>query len=369
MNCTVQRSDLYPALQAVARAATKRGTLVVLSNVLLTVGDAELTISATNLTIRTTVTLPCQTLCTGSITVNARDLLAHIKSAGPLVKLALAAGQLSVSSDHSASTLPTLDAEEFPNGQATDALIHTIGSDVLRRVLAETLYAAARDELRPILHTVRMEIANGSLTCVAADNYRLAVSSALLYAANSTVDSRDDTWSIDRDGAAELLHLLPKNSPVSFGGSHDRWPQVSFRFGSTLFLSRTIDGHYPNYQRIIPVNQPHTVEVERKPFLALAQAAERVARSGNGTLRMLVNGAMTLAVTGDATYEASVPIIDGSVQEVTIGLNASMLADMLASVEAPTIKLSWSSHLAPITMHVPGRSTVLAVLMPVRLAN
>ena len=360
MECTVQRSDLYPALQAVARAAAKRGTLPVLSNVLLTVGDAELTISATNLTVRTAVTLPCQAIATGSTTVNARDLLAHVKSAGPLVALALVEARLRVSSDHSSSTLPTLDAEEFPNGQATDALIHTIGSDVLRRVLAETLYAAARDELRPILHTVRMEIANGSLTCVAADNYRLAVSSA-------PIGGDDATWTIDRDGAAELLRLLPADAPVRFGGS-GTVNRISFGFGSTLFTSRTIDGHYPNYQHVIPVNQPHTVEVERKPFLALAQAAERVARPGAGIVRMLINGALTLSVTGDATYEASVSIIDGS-GEVTIGLNASMLADMLASVDAPTVKLSWLDPRSPIAMHVPGRSTVVAVLMPVRLAN
>src|SRR6478609_5794296 len=149
------QENLARGLSVVSRAVSSRSTLPVLANVLLKTEDGGLKLTATNLEIGITYWVPGKIDEDGATTVPAKLLTDHVNS-GPFT-----------------THIKGIDAEEFPAIQtAGDRPTTRIAQNVLRRALAETAFAAASDEARPILTGVLARFEGDVLTLAAADNYR-----------------------------------------------------------------------------------------------------------------------------------------------------------------------------------------------------
>ncbi|MGH2578674.1 MAG: DNA polymerase III subunit beta, partial [Actinomycetota bacterium] len=173
------QENLARGLGVVGRAVSSRATLPVLANVLLKTEDGGLKLTATNLEIGITYWVPGKIDTDGSTTVPAKLLTDLVNSlpAGDRVELEVTAGDtLHVKSGPFQTHIKGIDAEEFPAIQtAGDRPTTRIAQNVLRRALAETAFAAASDEARPILTGVLARFEGDQLTLAAADNYRIAV--------------------------------------------------------------------------------------------------------------------------------------------------------------------------------------------------
>ena len=179
MKLSVMQENLARGLSVVSRAVSNRSTLPVLANVLLKTEDAGLKLTATNLEIGITYWVPGKVDEDGATTVPARLLTDLVNSLPPgdKVELEVTAGDtLHVKAGRFQTHIKGISDEEFPAIQtAGDRPTTRIAQNVLRRALAETAFAAASDEARPILTGVLARFEGDQLTLAAADNYRIAV--------------------------------------------------------------------------------------------------------------------------------------------------------------------------------------------------
>ena len=179
VNLSVMQENLARGLSIVSRAVSNRSTLPVLANVLLKTEDGGLKLTATNLEIGITYWVPGKIESDGATTVPAKLLtdLVNALPAGDRVDLELQAGDtLHVRCGRFESHIKGIDADEFPAiGAAGERPTTRIAQNTLRRALAETAFAAASDEARPILTGVLAKFEGDQLTLAAADNYRIAV--------------------------------------------------------------------------------------------------------------------------------------------------------------------------------------------------
>ena len=179
MKLSVMQENLARGLSVVSRAVSNRSTLPVLANVLLKTEDAGLKLTATNLEIGITYWVPGKIEADGATTVPAKLLTDLVNSlpAGDRVDLELQPGEtLHLRCGRFETHVKGIDADEFPAiGAAGERPTTRIAQNVLRRALAETAFAAASDEARPILTGVLARFEGDQLTLAAADNYRIAV--------------------------------------------------------------------------------------------------------------------------------------------------------------------------------------------------
>src|SRR6476659_8894360 len=173
------QENLARGLSVVSRAVSNRSTLPVLANVLLKTEDAGLKLTATNLEIGITYWVPGKIETDGATTVPAKLLTDLVNSlpSGDKVDLTLQAGDvLHLQSGRFETHIKGIDADEFPAiGAAGERPTTRVAQNVLRRALAETAFAAASAEARPILTGVLARFEGDRLTLAAADNYRIAV--------------------------------------------------------------------------------------------------------------------------------------------------------------------------------------------------
>ena len=220
MKLSVMQENLARGLTVVSRAVSTRGTLPVLANVLLRTEDGGLKLTATNLEIGITYWVPGKIETDGATTVPARlfaDLVSSLPASERVDLELQGADVLHVRAGRFATHIKGIDADEFPAIQTAGERPTTrIAQKVLRRALAETIFAAASDEARPILTGVLARFEGDRLTLAAADNYRIAV---------RTVDILDPVESVSvvipARALAELARVLSDtDDPVDLSLIH-----------------------------------------------------------------------------------------------------------------------------------------------------
>ena len=245
------QENLARGLSVVSRAVSSRSTLPVLANVLLKTEDAGLKLTATNLEIGITYWVPGKIETDGSTTVPAKLLTDLVNSlpSGDRVDLELGTGEsLHIRCGRFETHVKGIDADEFPAIQTAGERPTTrIAQNVLKRALAETAFAAASDEARPILTGVLAKFEGDQLTLAAADNYRIAVKTIPILDAVT-----DTSVVIPARALNELARVLSDvDDPVDviLAGARN---QVLFHIDGVDLVSRLIDGQFPNYQQVVP---------------------------------------------------------------------------------------------------------------------
>ena len=182
------------------------------------------------------------------------------------------------------SHIKGIDAEEFPAiGAAGERPTTRIAQNVLRRALAETAFAAASDEARPILTGVLAKFEGDQLTLAAADNYRIAVKTIPI------LDAVPETSVVIPARALnELARILADvDEPVEVvlaGGRN----QILFHLDGIDLVSRLIDGQFPNYQQVVP--QTHTTRaiLDREELLRAVRPAALIAHESANIVKLQV---------------------------------------------------------------------------------
>lgn len=288
------QENLARGLSVVSRAVSGRSTLPVLANVLLKTEDAGLKLTATNLEIGITYWVPGRIDEDGAITVPAKLLTDLVNSlpAGDKVDLEVGAGDtLHVQAGRFQTHIKGIDAEEFPAIQtAGDRPTTRIAQNVLRRALAETAFAAATDEARPILTGVLARFEGEQLTLAAADNYRIAVKTVPI------LDAVPETSVVIPARALnELVRVLADvDDPVDVvlaGGRN----QVLFHIDGVDLVSRLIDGQFPNYQQVMPQAHLTRAVLDREELLRAVKPAALIAHESANIVKLQIGVATSRA--------------------------------------------------------------------------
>ena len=372
MKLSVMQENLARGLSVVSRAVSSRSTLPVLANVLLKTEDAGLKLTATNLEIGITYWVPGKIETDGATTVPAKLLTDLVNSlpSGDRVDLELGAGEsLHIRCGRFETHVKGIDADEFPAIQTAGERPTTrIAQNVLRRALAETAFAAASDEARPILTGVLAKFEGDQLTLAAADNYRIAVKTIPI------LDAVPETSVVI---PARALHELARvladvDDPVDviLAGARN---QVLFHLDGVDLVSRLIDGQFPNYQQVVPTSHTTRAILDREELLRAVRPAALIAHESANIVKLQIGGDGESGITVSANAEVGdhVGQVEAAVEGdgTTIAFNARYLADVLTNVDADQFALELNGPLSPGVFKPIGDDHYVHVVMPVRTTS
>ncbi len=372
MKLSVMQENLARGLSVVSRAVSNRSTLPVLANVLLKTEDAGLKLTATNLEIGITYWVPGKIESDGATTVPARLLTDLVNSlpAGERVDLDLQAGDtLHLQSGRFETHIKGIDADEFPAiGAAGERPTTRVAQNVLRQALAETTFAAASDEARPILTGVLARFEGDQLTLAAADNYRIAVKTIPI------LDAVPETSVVVPARALnELARILADvDDPVEIVLAAGK-NQILFHLDGIDLVSRLIDGQFPNYQQVVPTSHTTRAVLDREELLRAVRPAALIAHESANIVKLQVStdGEAGITVSANAEIGDHVGQVEADVDGdgTTIAFNARYLADVLTNVSAEQFGLELNGPLSPGVFKPVGDDRYVHVVMPVRTTS
>ncbi len=372
MKVSCLQENLTRGLAIVGRGVSTRGTLPILSNVLIKTDSGRLKLTATNLEIGVNCWVPAKVEDEGAITVPAKLFSDFVNSLppGPIdISLNVRTKTVHLRSQTTEANMKGLDAEEFPIIPAIpDRPTTRMAQGVLRRMIGEVAFVAATDDSRPVLTGVLTTFSGDEVTMAAADPYRLSVRKAsLLGSVTPAVEIIIPAKSLfevarildDTDKTVDIL-VTPNGS------------QVIFHTDEADLVSRIIEGQFPNYRQVIPSSHATTVTVSRDELLAATKLASYFARDAANIVRFQVDPSMdtplvvsaTAAEVGDNTSRVGATV-EG--QPTAIAFNSRFVADALSSLAASEIILELGGPLAPGVLKIVGDDSYLHVVMPLRI--
>jgi DNA polymerase III subunit beta len=362
MKLRVTQENLNKALSSVTRVASTRGTLPILSNVLVKTVGNRLSIAATNLDIAITHYIGAKVTEEGSITVPARltqDFVGSLPSG--VIDFSLDEQKLHISTEKYQSTINGVSAEDFPVMPAiSDGKSWSIDAKVLKNGLQQVIHAASNDEARPVLTGVYLHSFEGNLYMVATDSYRLAEKSIM-----STKE--DIELLIPAVAMQELLRIVSDYSDEVTVTHDDQ--QVLFQAGDVELVTRLIEGKYPDYRKLIPRSFATSATLKRSDFTNITKVSSLFARESAGSVTINVSEEEKLisirsiaSQLGENTASAEAEVSgDGA-----ITLNSRYILDALSALNGDKVSFSFNGKLEPCVLADPKAEDYLHVIMPLK---
>src|SRR5450631_3839544 len=359
------------ALQAVAGIVERRHTLPILANVLIrkTGPNIELTTSDLEIQVRTRAELGGDA-GNFATTVGARKLIDILRSmpADQIVTLSASQNKLTLQGGKSRFTLQTLPSDDFPLVQesADFGPMFSVPQKVLKTLINQVHFAMAVHDIRYYLNGILFVAEGKSLTLVATDGHRLALAQATL---DAEIPKQEVI--LPRKTVLELQRLLRDDKDDEDGRIEMRFAgnQAKFSFSGMEFVTKLVEGKFPDYNRVIPKNHKNIVTLGRAPLLAsLQRAAILTSEKFKGVRVNLEPGTLRIASSNAEQEEAKEELeIDYSGDTIEIGFNVTYLIDALTNMsqDMVTVELQDTNSSALIT--VPEQAGFKYVVMPMRI--
>ena len=359
------------ALQAVAGIVERRHTLPILANVLIrkTGENIELTTSDLEIQVRTHAELGGDT-GNFATTVGARKLIDILRSmpADQVVTLTANQSKLTLQGGKSRFTLQTLPADDFPLVQeaADFGPAFSVPQKALKGLINQVHFAMAVHDIRYYLNGILFVAEGNSLTLVATDGHRLALAQATL-----DVEIPKQEVILPRKTVLELQRLLKDEKDGDEGLIEMRFAgnQAKFSFSGMEFVTKLVEGKFPDYNRVIPKNHKNAVILGRAPFLAsLQRAAILTSEKFKGVRVNIEPGTLRIASSNAEQEEAKEELeIDYGGDSIEIGFNVTYLIDALSNMSVEMIKLELQDTNSSALITVPEQAGFRYVVMPMRI--
>ncbi len=365
MELTVTQENFARALSAVGRVASTKTQLPILSNILLRTDGNRLLVAATNLEIATTQYIGAKIAKPGAITVPAR-LISEFVSSLPKdsIELKVVGENIHITSGKYHSIINGVIADDFPELPTINeenSVTYAINTEEFKQAVSQTIITASSDSTRPVLTGVYWHAHEGYIYLAATDGYRL--SERRLVETKSEVAAIIPTQTLQ-----EVLRTIVEDVDtidILFDES-----QVRFRINDAEVISRLVDGNFPDYRQLIPVNSDITATMNKTEFTRVTKIAGLFARESGGSVTVTVDeDAKTVSLhsiaseLGENTSELDADVT-GSGQ---VTLNSRYLTEALGVIDADTISCSFSGKLSPIILKSTDKDTnYYHVIMPLK---
>ncbi|MGD9773397.1 DNA polymerase III subunit beta [Diaphorobacter sp.] len=354
-------------LQSVSGIVERRHTLPILANVLIRkTGNAlQLTTSDLEIQIRTTAELGGDT-GDFTTTVGARKLIDILKTmpADQTVSLESSQARLILKGGKSRFTLQTLPAEDFPLVQeaASFGPSFSVPQKVLKGLMGQVSFAMAVQDIRYYLNGILFVAEGKQLSLVATDGHRLAFTSATL-----DVEVPKQEVILPRKTVLELQRLLSDaDGAIEMQFANN---QARFSFGGMEFVTKLVEGKFPDYNRVIPRNHHNSVTLGRAPLLAsLQRTAIMTSDKFKGVRLNIEPGTLRVASNNAEQEEAMDELdIDYGGDAIEIGFNVTYLIDALANMGQDMVKIDLADGNSSALLTIPDNEYFKYVVMPMRI--
>lgn len=373
MKFIVSSLKLLKNLQALSGVIGSKNTLPILDDFLFQLTENELRITTSDLDVTMSVSMvPDMVEGTGEVTIPARLLLEIMKNF-PDVPITISVDNSNLAVELIAGEgrykLAGHKSDEFPQLPVmADTMAWDIPADVLAKGFEKTVFATGMDEIRPIMSGVLMEMTENYLTFVATDAHKLV---------------RYRRMDVKSDVAASFI--MPKK-PINqlksiLAGLADEPVHIefnktnaSFVFGDYVLICRLIEGRYPNYEAVIPKNNPNQLTIDRQTFLSAIRRVAVFSSKATHQVRFRITGQEIMLTAEDIDFynEAKERLTCSySGDDMEIGFNSRFFQEMLGNFDSDEVKLEMSApNRAGILTPVGNENEaedLLMLLMPVML--
>lgn len=372
MKFIVSSSQLLKQLQILGGVINNSNTLPILDNFLFTLNNNELVISASDLETTMSTTIEVESDSEGAVAISARLLLDTLKTFPnqPLTFKTETNNTIEISSSQGKYDMAYFDGNEFPKAISIESpSITLIKGNVLATAISKTIFAAGNDDLRPVMSGVFFQFSKESLTFVATDAHKLVKYSRTDMAANETAEF------IMPKKPLNLLKGILNDSENDVTIEYNN-ANAKFSFDNVELICRLIDGKYPNYEAVIPKENPNKLTVDRGIFL---NSVKRVAIFSSKTthqIRLKMAGTELNISAEDIDYSNRAEerlLCEYQGDDLQIGFNSRFLTEMLSNLNSNEILIEMSlpnraGILTPIDGVEEGENITMLV-MPVMLNN
>jgi DNA polymerase III subunit beta len=368
MKLSIARGALLDSLSVVTKALSSRTTLPILSGVLLSAADGTVVLQSTDLEISIRDSAQADVEEAGSVVVPGR-LLADVVRKMPDVAIRIETAsfdRVSVSCRSEKAgvisfELRTLPADDFPRFPEVDPeRTVDMPTSLVGGMVRQVSKAVSRDEARPILTGVLLVIDADEIRMVSTDSYRLAVRTAKL-----PEPAKERIEVVVPGKALEEVPKVAGSSPtVTMGVSSN---QIVFTMGETTYVTRRIEGTFPNYKQLIPSDGDTRISVDRVELLEAAQRVSLLAQH-NAPVRMkIADNTLTLSATTQDVGEASEDLmVESTGDPLEIAFNHAFLLDGVTSSDDERLAFIGTGPLKPGVFSSAGSDDYVYLIMPVR---
>lgn len=352
MKFIVSSNTLTGALQSINGVLSTKNTLPILDNYLFIVEGNKLKVIASD--IETTMEVEVELSMAegeGSIAIPAKitlDTLRTLPKTPVTFDINLDTKLIEISTDTGTFKNIGFDSEEFPKvADIEDNKSVKIPTAFLLRALGKTHFATGNDEMRPVMMGVNIEFTSRGIIFVGTDAHKL-----VRYIYKGVTTENEDSFILPKKPMNLLRNNLSNYDSDEVTIDYNK-TNVRVSTGNLTMTSRLVNGKYPNYEAVIPLNNPNLLIVDRTNFLNTLRRVSIYANQSTLQVRLSISGNAMEMSAEDIDYANAGKehlTVNYTGEDLEIGFNSKFLLEMLQNMDSEQVQIEMSS---------PGRAGIL----------
>jgi DNA polymerase-3 subunit beta len=371
MKFIVSSSLLYKEIQVLGGIINSSNTLPILDNFLFEINNNILVISSSDLESTMTSQIEIESTSTDKIAISAKLLTDILKtfSEQPLTFIKTDNNTIEISASNGKYSLAYLNGDEFPKQvEILDAHETVINGSDLGNAINSTIFASGTDDLRPVMSGVFFQFNSESLKFVATDAHKLVKFETTEYTASEVSE-----FIMPKKPLQILKGILQTESSDLTIQHNDS--NAKFIFDKSSITCRLIDGKFPNYEAVIPKDNPNVLTIDRQLFLNSARRVSIFSNKTTNQIRLKLAGSLLNISAEDFDFSNKADEnleCQYSGDDIQIGFNSKFLIEMLNNLDSDMITLSMSHPnragiIRPLIESGESKESITMLVMPVML--
>ena len=371
MKFIVSSSLLYKEIQTLGGIINSTNTLPILDNFLFEINNNKLTLSSSDLESTMTSEIEIESTTTDKVAISAKLLTDILKtfSEQPLTFSKTDNNTIEISASNGKYSLAYLNGDEFPKQiELLDAHETKVKASDLGNAINSTIFASGTDDLRPVMNGVFFQFNSDSLKFVATDAHKLVKFETTEYTANEVSEF------IMPKKPLQILKGILQGENSELVIQHNE-SNAKFIFDKSSITCRLIDGKFPNYEAVIPKDNPNVLTIDRQLFLNSVRRVSIFSNKTTNQIRIKIAGTLLNISAEDFDFSNKADEnleCQYSGDDIQIGFNSKFLIEMLNNLESDMITLSMSHPnragiIRPLNEDGESRETITMLVMPVML--
>ncbi len=371
MKFIVSSSLLYKEIQVLGGIINSSNTLPILDNFLFEINNNTLVLSSSDLESTMTSQIEIESTSTDKIAISAKLLTDILKtfSEQPLTFIKTDNNTIEITASNGKYSLAYLNGDEFPKQvEILDAHETVINGSDLGNAINSTIFASGTDDLRPVMSGVFFQFNSESLKFVATDAHKLVKFETSEYTANEVSEF------IMPKKPLQILKGILQTEGSDLTIQHND-SNAKFIFDKSSITCRLIDGKFPNYEAVIPKDNPNVLTIDRQLFLNSARRVSIFSNKTTNQIRLKLAGSLLNISAEDFDFSNKADEnleCQYSGDDIQIGFNSKFLIEMLNNLESDMITLSMSHPnragiIRPLNESGESKESITMLVMPVML--
>ncbi|MDD5644033.1 MAG: DNA polymerase III subunit beta [bacterium] len=364
MKISCSKDALVNGLQSVQSIVSAKGALPILLNVLIETEDDAILLSTTDLEIGIKSRVEAKIKKKGGTTLPAKRLFGIVRDfPGDVIDIEVTENNIAtIASKKDNFRIMGLSKEDFPKIPVfKDSSVIKVKKNSIKELIKKTSYAASQDETRYTLNGIFITVKDGYMTMVATDGRRLALASTM----TSDDSENKDGVIIPSRAVNEIMRILSGDGDIKIKLSEN---QIMFEFDNIVFVSKLIEGRFPDYEQVIPKKSKQQVKISRDEILSVIKRAALITSDKSKSVKLTFAKGVLLVESNAADvgeYKGEIPL-NYKEEEVKMAFNPDFLIDVLKNMENDEIIFEFNDSLNPGV--VKSGNNFIYVLMPMRVS-